>query len=166
MAAEIAEVAHTHPHLQQHLQQAQQQISQLEQLFARQREAFRANPMPAASQRLQWLKALSQMLSSEREALIKAISQDFSNRSTDETLLAEIMPCLQNIHYASKNLKKWMNPSRRAVGLAFQPAAARVIYQPLGVIGVIVPWNYPLFLAMGPLIGALAAGNRVMIKMS
>ncbi|MDO9323237.1 MAG: coniferyl aldehyde dehydrogenase [Pseudomonas sp.] len=166
MAAEIAEIAHAQPHLQQHLQQAQQQISQLEQLFAGQREAFRANPMPTAEQRLQWLKALSQMLSSEREALIKAICQDFSNRSTDETLLAEIMPSLQNIHYACKNLKKWMKPSRRAVGLAFQPASARVIYQPLGVIGVIVPWNYPLFLAMGPLVGALAAGNRVMIKMS
>ena len=159
MAAEIA-------HLQHHLQQSQQQISQLEQLFAGQRAAFRSHSMPSAEQRLQWLKALGQMLSSEREALIKAISQDFSNRSADETLLAEIMPSLQNIHYASKNLKKWMKPSRRAVGLAFQPAAARVVYQPLGVVGVIVPWNYPLFLAMGPLIGALAAGNRAMLKMS
>ncbi len=153
-------------HLQQHLQQSQQQIDQLEQLFARQREAFRANPMPSAEQRIQWLKALSQMLSGNQEALIKAINQDFSNRSADETLLAEIMPSLQGIHYASSRIKKWMKPSRRSVGMAFQPAAAKVIYQPLGVIGVIVPWNYPLFLAMGPLVGALAAGNRVMIKMS
>ncbi|EXF43243.1 aldehyde dehydrogenase [Pseudomonas sp. BAY1663] len=59
-----------------------------------------------------------------------------------------------------------MKPSRRRVGLAFQPASAHVLYQPLGVIGIIVPWNYPLYLAFGPLIGALAAGNRVMIKMS
>ena len=153
-------------HLQQHLQQSQQQIDQLEQLFARQREAFRANPMPSAEQRIQWLKALSQMLSDNQEALIKAISQDFSNRSADETRLAEIMPSLQGIHYASSRIKKWMKPSRRSVGMAFQPAAAKVIYQPLGVVGVIVPWNYPLFLAMGPLVGALAAGNRVMIKMS
>jgi len=153
-------------HLQQHLQQSQQQIDQLEQLFARQREAFRANPMPSAEQRIQWLKALSQMLSGNQEALIKAINQDFSNRSADETRLAEIMPSLQGIHYASSRIKKWMKPSRRSVGMAFQPAAAKVIYQPLGVIGVIVPWNYPLFLAMGPLVGALAAGNRVMIKMS
>ncbi|EPN14144.1 aldehyde dehydrogenase, partial [Pseudomonas syringae pv. actinidiae ICMP 18804] len=56
--------------------------------------------------------------------------------------------------------------SRRRVGLMFQPASAKVVYQPLGVIGVIVPWNYPLFLATGPLIGALAAGNRVMLKLS
>jgi len=59
-----------------------------------------------------------------------------------------------------------MKPSRRAVGMAFQPAVARVVYQPLGVVGVIAPWNYPLYLAIGPLVGALAAGNRVMIKMS
>lgn len=153
-------------HLQQHLQHSQQQIDQLQQLFARQRDAFSANPMPSAEQRMQWLKALSQMLSSHQDALIKAINQDFSNRSADETLLAEIMPSLQGIHYACGQLKKWMKPSRRSVGLAFQPAAAKVVYQPLGVVGVIVPWNYPLFLAMGPLVGALAAGNRVMIKMS
>ena len=59
-----------------------------------------------------------------------------------------------------------MKPSRRSVGLQFMPAAAKVVYQPLGVVGIIVPWNYPLFLAIGPLTGALAAGNRVMIKMS
>ena len=153
-------------HLQQHLQQSQQQIDQLQQLFARQRDAFRANPMPSAEQRIQWLKALSQMLSSHQDALIKAINQDFSNRSADETLLAEIMPSLQGIHYACSHIKKWMKPSRRSVGMAFQPASAKVIYQPLGVVGVIVPWNYPLFLAMGPLVGALSAGNRVMIKMS
>ncbi|HAQ25810.1 MAG TPA: coniferyl-aldehyde dehydrogenase, partial [Pseudomonas sp.] len=78
----------------------------------------------------------------------------------------EIMPSLHGIHYARRRLRKWMKPSRRSVGLAFQPASARVLYQPLGVVGIIVPWNYPLYLAIGPLIGALAAGNRVMLKMS
>ncbi len=149
-----------------YLQQSQQQISQLESLFQRQREAFRANPMPSAEQRIQWLKSLRELLFTEQDALIAAISQDFSNRSADETRLAEIMPSLHGIHYSAKRLKKWMKPSRRGVGLAFQPASAKVVYQPLGVVGVIVPWNYPLFLAIGPLVGALAAGNRVMIKMS
>ncbi|MGF6693615.1 coniferyl aldehyde dehydrogenase [Metapseudomonas resinovorans] len=149
-----------------YLQQSQQQISQLETLFQRQREAFRANPMPSADQRIQWLNALRDLLLAEKQALIDAISQDFSNRSANETLLAEIMPSLHGIHYAAKRLKKWMKPSRRGVGLAFQPASAKVVYQPLGVVGVIVPWNYPLYLAIGPLVGALAAGNRVMIKMS
>ncbi|MNF39463.1 Coniferyl aldehyde dehydrogenase [compost metagenome] len=149
-----------------YLQQTQQQISQLESLFQRQREAFRANPMPSADQRIQWLSSLRELLFSEQEALIAAISQDFSNRSANETLLAEIMPSLHGIHYVAKRLRKWMKPSRRSVGMAFQPASAKVVYQPLGVVGVIVPWNYPLYLAIGPLVGALAAGNRVMIKMS
>ncbi|KAE9650678.1 coniferyl aldehyde dehydrogenase [Pseudomonas sp. PB106] len=149
-----------------YLQTLQQPLEELSQLFDAQRAAYAANPMPAAAQRQQWLKALRDLLSSERQALIEAISKDFSNRSADETLLAELMPSLHGIHYASRHLKGWMKPSRRKVGMAFQPAAAKVIYQPLGVVGVIVPWNYPLYLAIGPLVGALAAGNRVMLKLS
>jgi coniferyl-aldehyde dehydrogenase len=138
----------------------------LERLFDRQRRAFAANPMPAAEQRRQWLDALRQLLSEERQTLIEAISADFGHRSADETLLAELMPSLHNIHYARRHLKKWMRASRRSVGMAFQPASAKVVYQPVGVVGVIVPWNYPLYLAIGPLVGALAAGNRVMLKLS
>ena len=146
--------------------QDSQALDQLQNLFNAQRRAFVANPMPPAGQRQQWLKALRDLLSDERQALIYAISQDFSHRSADETLFAELMPSLHGIHYASKHLKGWMKPSRRAVGIAFQPASAKVIYQPLGVVGVIVPWNYQLYLAIGPLVGALAAGNRVMLKLS
>lgn len=146
--------------------QESQALDHLQDLFEAQRRAYAANPMPPAAQRRQWLKALRDVLSNERQALINAISQDFSHRSADETLFAELMPSLQGIHYASKHLKGWMKPSRRAVGIAFQPASAKVIYQPLGVVGVIVPWNYPLYLAVGPLVGALAAGNRVMLKLS
>jgi len=146
--------------------QDSQALDQLQDLFDAQRRAYAANPMPPAGQRQQWLKALRDLLSDERQALINAISQDFSHRSADETLFAELMPSLHGIHYASKHLKGWMKPSRRAVGIAFQPASAKVIYQPLGVVGVIVPWNYPLYLAIGPLVGALAAGNRVMLKLS
>ena len=154
----VADIAHLH--------HSQQQIDQLQAAFQRQRSAFAGNPLPSLEQRRLWLKALLELLRSEQQALIDAISADFSNRSADETLLAEIMPSLHGIHYASRRLGKWMKPSRRQVGLAFQPASARVLYQPLGVVGVIVPWNYPLYLAIGPLVGALAAGNRVMIKMS
>lgn len=140
--------------------------SELEQVFATQRTAFAANPMPTAGQRLQWLSSLHDLLCAQQQALIDAISSDFSHRSADETLLAELMPSLFGIKDARKHLKRWMKPSRRKVSLAFQPASARVVYQPLGVVGIIVPWNYPLFLAIGPMIGALAAGNRVMLKLS
>jgi coniferyl-aldehyde dehydrogenase len=149
-----------------YLQQNQQQIDALEPLLAAQRAAYRANPMPSAEQRRAWLKSLRELILGEKQTLVDAVSSDFSNRAASETLLAEIMPSLHGIDYASKRLGKWMKPSRRHVGLAFQPASARVVYQPLGVVGIIVPWNYPLYLAFGPLIGALAAGNRVMIKMS
>ncbi|MCW8195109.1 coniferyl aldehyde dehydrogenase [Proteobacteria bacterium 005FR1] len=135
-------------------------------LLDTQRTAFRANPMPSLGERREWLEKLRGLLTSEQQQIIGAISADFSNRSADETLLAELMPSIQGIRYASKNLKKWMKPEKRAVGPAFQPAKAKVVYQPLGVVGIIVPWNYPLFLAIGPLTAALAAGNRVMIKMS
>ncbi|MEE8876979.1 coniferyl aldehyde dehydrogenase [Pseudomonas helleri] len=141
-------------------------MDDLHSLFALQRKAYTAHPLPPIAQRQQWLKSLRVLLSREREVLIDAISQDFSHRSPDETLLAELMPSLQGIDYTLKHLKRWMKPSSRHVGVMFQPASAKVVYQPVGVVGVIVPWNYPLYLAMGPLIGALAAGNRVMLKLS
>jgi len=142
------------------------EMAALSRVLTRQRRAFAQNPMPSAAQRIEWLKALRQMLKTQQEALVQAIGQDFGNRSADETRLAEIMPSILGIRHACAHVKKWMKPERRSVGIAFQPASARVFYQPLGVIGVIVPWNYPLMLAIGPLVGALSAGNRVMLKIS
>eukprot|EP01133_Synstelium_polycarpum_P001595 gene1595-1856_t len=107
--------------------QDSQALDQLQELFDAQRQAYAANPMPPAAQRQQWLKALRELLSDERQALINAISSDFSHRSADETLFAELMPSLHGIHYASKHLKGWMKPSRRAVGIAFQPASAKLL---------------------------------------
>ena len=138
----------------------------LDAMFAAQRQAFTANPMPPAAQRRQWLGSLREALLGERQALIEAIDADFGGRSADETLMAELLPSVQGLRHAERHLQRWMRPQRRTVGLAFQPASARVQYQPLGVVGIIVPWNYPLFLAIGPLTCALAAGNRVMLKLS
>ncbi|MCW2268686.1 MULTISPECIES: coniferyl aldehyde dehydrogenase [Pseudomonas] len=141
-------------------------LEELTAQFSAQRQAFAGNPMPPLAQRRQWLKSLRQLLLSQQDALIQAISEDFSGRSADETRLAELMPSIQGLHHAERHTKQWMKDSPRKVGLAFQPASAKVLYQPLGVVGIIVPWNYPLFLAIGPLTGALAAGNRVMLKLS
>ncbi len=138
----------------------------MDRIFEAQQSAFRRNPMPSALERIDNLNRLKQSLLKNQEKIISAINQDFSCRSRDETILAEIFPSVECIRYAVRRIKKWMKPSRRHVSMLFQPAKAKVIYQPLGVIGVIVPWNYPLYLAAGPLIGALAAGNRVMIRMS
>ena len=149
-----------------HLHDASLQPDDLQSLLDKQRQAYAAHPFPPLAQRQQWLKSLRQLLSREREVLIDAISQDFSHRSPDETLFAELMPCLHSIEYTLTHLKRWMKPSSRRVGMMFAPASAKVMYQPLGVVGIIVPWNYPLYLAIGPLVGALAAGNRVMLKLS
>lgn len=140
--------------------------TELDRIFAAQQAAFARHPMPGAARRIAHLKRLKHVLRRYQERIVAAIDGDFGCRSRDETLLAEMLPSVEGIHFAQKRVKKWMRPARRRVGLLFQPAKARVIYQPKGVVGVIVPWNYPLYLGIGPLVGALAAGNRVMIKMS
>ena len=82
-------------------------------------------------------------------------------------MFAEIFASLDGLHDARKRLARWMRPRRRSVDALLYPGARnRLIPQPLGVVGVIVPWNYPIFLSFGPLTGAFAAGNRAMVKMS
>jgi coniferyl-aldehyde dehydrogenase len=141
-------------------------ISYLDRVFESQKQAFARNPMPSAEERIEKLKKLRQALVKYRNDIAEAIDGDFSCRSKDESLIAEIIPTIEAINYTVKRVKKWMKPSRRKVGILFQPARARVYYQPKGVVGIITSWNYPVYLSMGPLIGVLAAGNRAMIKMS
>lgn len=144
----------------------QTKTTELERIFESQRQAFAQNRLPPAKQRIEHLKRLNKVLAENQEAIIAAIDTDFSCRARDETLLAELLPSVEGIRYAARRVKKWMQPARRHVGILFQPAKARIIYQPLGVVGIVVPWNYPLYLAVGPLTAALAAGNRAMIKTS
>ena len=139
---------------------------QLETLLNTQKTAFRQTPMPTAQQRIRNLDRLHNALLDYKDRLIASISNDFGNRAESETLLAEILPLLEGIAYNRARLGKWMKPQRRHVPLTLQPASVKVLYQPLGVIGIVVPWNFPLFLGLSPLIGALAAGNRAMIKTS
>lgn len=132
----------------------------------RQNKAFLNLPYPAAAERRKRLETLKTMLKDNRDAICEAIDQDFSGRSSIDTLLADFLPSMMGITDAIRHLSGWMKPKRKIVPMVFQPASARVLPQPLGVIGIIVPWNYPLYLAIGPLVAALAAGNSAMIKMS
>lgn len=141
-------------------------LEELRRIFDRQRETYAADPMPPAEQRREHLQTLKQLLLRHHEAIIQAIEADFSARSPNETLVAELLPCIEHVAYMQRRLGRWMRPSRRGVPLQFQPARARVVYQPLGVVGIMVPFNYPLNLGIVPLVGALAAGNRAMLKMS
>lgn len=112
------------------------------------------------------LKALQRMLTEQREALAAAIDADFGGRSPQETDMLELFPSHSNLKHALSHTPRWMRGTRGWANFWLMPGRRAVVPQPLGVVGVIAPWNYPLFLAVGPLTDALAAGNRVMIKVS
>lgn len=141
-------------------------MTALEREFSRHREAFAREPFPAASDRLSRLRALEALVRDHASQWAEAISRDFGHRSRHETQLLEIFPALEAVRHARRHLRQWMRPERRPTSLWFRPAASSVVPQPLGVAGIVVPWNYPLYLAVGPLVAALAAGNRAMVKMS
>ena len=138
----------------------------LKNTFEQLKRQHQGEPYPSRASRDEDLRRLKRLLLDNQEDIKSAISEDFGYRSPYETEFAEIYPALKSISYTRKSLAEWLAPSKRGVDIWFKPAKATVMYQPLGVVGIIVPWNYPLFLALGPLIGALAAGNRVMLKMS
>lgn len=148
------------------LPEKNQEIERINTLFAQQKAAYRAHPMPSSTERRADLQRLKDGILKYKNELADAIYQDFSCRSKDETMVAEVMTAVQGINFAMKRLKKWMKPSKRHVSMLFAPSHNKVMYQPLGVVGIVVPWNYPLQLAVLPLMTALAAGNRAMIKMS
>ncbi|KZY30675.1 coniferyl-aldehyde dehydrogenase [Oleiphilus sp. HI0043] len=148
------------------ISESKKQIQRMNQIFSEQKAAFRKNPMPSYQERVANLKKLRSMLLDNQDEIIETISSDFSNRSADETKLAELMTTIHGIDYNIKNLKSWMSKDKKKISPLFQPATGFVQYQPLGIIGIISPWNYTVSLSMGPLVAALAAGNRSMIKMS
>ena len=138
----------------------------LPEIFANQRSGFTAAPFPSASERRANLQRLLNALLKNQEELASAIDRDFGGRSRDEVLFSEIYVAANAIRHARGHVHGWMAARRRQVGWPLLPASAWIMPQPLGVVGIIVPWNYPVFLSMAPLAGALAAGNRVMLKLS
>lgn len=139
---------------------------EMEQLLFKQKAAFLKAPMPSAKQRRDNLDRLRRAIVNYKDELVAAVNNDFGNRSEAETMLAEVFALLDSISYNRKNLKKWMKPERRHVPLTMMTSTAHVIRQPLGVIGIVVPWNFPIFLCLSPLVSALASGNRAILKMS
>lgn len=141
--------------------------SPLDAVLALQRNAYLAHPVPTLAERTADLRTLQRFVREHKEALCDAISADYGHRSRHETLLAEVFPVVDGIDHVIKQLRGWMKPQRRVVDWRnFLGASNRVIPQPLGVVGVIVPWNFPLNLSLVPLTCIFAAGNRAMVKMS
>ncbi|MBZ5590817.1 MAG: coniferyl aldehyde dehydrogenase [Acidobacteriia bacterium] len=141
-------------------------VSSLEAVFVQQRSAFSRHPYPTAVERRAQLDRLIQAILAHQDEIAAALDRDFGGRCLAEVRYSEIFVSLQSLRHAKRHLKKWMKRRRAPVALALQMAKAWVMPQPVGVVGIVVPWNYPLFMTMGPIAGALAAGNRVMLKLS
>jgi coniferyl-aldehyde dehydrogenase len=142
-------------------------VTQLHEALALQRKAYFAHPVPTLEERKADLRTLERFIRENTDDICAAISADYGHRSKHETLMAEIFPAVDGVADALKHLKGWMRVQRRHVDWrAFFGARNRVIPQPLGVVGVIVPWNFPINLSIVPLTAIFAAGNRAMVKMS
>jgi coniferyl-aldehyde dehydrogenase len=134
--------------------------------FTELRAQFEQEAFPSIKTRRARLKSIRDLLDEYTERLCQVISEDFGYRSHHETKLTEIYPILNQLNFTLEHLPLWLQEEHRPIDLFFQSAKAKVIHVPLGVVGIVTPWNFPLLLAFSPLITALAAGNLVMVKMS
>ena len=138
----------------------------LESLLSSQSAAFQADINPPLAVRLDRLARLDAMLERDADHLASQIALDFGCRSKAEITIAETLTVQSGIRHARRHLKRWMAPKRVATGLRYLPGRCQLRPQPLGVIGILSPWNYPLLLTLSPLVGVLAAGNRAILKPS
>ena len=138
----------------------------LRSLFDAQRDAYAREPYPSLTLRHDRLARLAALIEKHEQEIVAAIGADFGTRPAQETRLAELFVIAAGIRHARRNLSRWMAQQRVPTPLYLWPGRSRLLRQPLGVVGVISPWNYPVQLALLPVLAALAAGNRVMLKPS
>ena len=147
--------------------QNNQNYEMLESSFQAQRASFLDSSTETLQERKQHLLNLKNLLTENKEAISDAICQDYGNRSKFETLFAEMVVVTDDIKNTIGHLKKWTKVQRRHIDKTLYIGAQnRVIPQPLGVVGLIIPWNFPINLSFSGLSAAFAAGNRAMVKMS
>lgn len=142
------------------------EIERMQQVLERQRRAFNAQPYVSIKERQTNLKRLIDALKRYQTPIVEALQADFGGRAAFETLQIEVLGPVLHARHAIAHLRGWMKPQRRSTELLFFGNRAWVEYQPKGVVGIVGTWNFPLYLTLGPLITALAAGNRAMIKVS
>jgi coniferyl-aldehyde dehydrogenase len=140
--------------------------NEAQRVFKLQREAYLREPYPSLQERKARLDALERILLENVDAIVEAIAQDFGHRCAEESKILEIFPVIDGLRHTKKKLRTWMKPQRRPISWLFATGSNRLIPQPKGVVGIVSPWNYPLFLTLSPLVSVLAAGNRAMIKMA
>jgi len=141
-------------------------LNSLRAVFDRQKSAFSRCAPLSIEKRVEALSHLLQSIVNHQDELIVAVSADFGQRPVAETRILEFFPLIDEIRFIKRNLRRWMRPRSVAANWQFLPSRARIIYQPLGVVGVIGAWNYPILLTLSPLANALAAGNHVIVKPS
>lgn len=142
------------------------QTSNAVKAFEHLKTAYRKQPYISYETRKQTLRQIEKILLENDQEICEAVSKDFGHRSVHETKFMEIAGVVLGVRYTLKRLKKWMKPKKRHVSMIFMGGKNRVIPQAKGIIGIVAPWNFPLFLVLSPLTGAVAAGNRAMIKMA
>jgi coniferyl-aldehyde dehydrogenase len=140
----------------------------LNELLACQREAFAADPNPGVHLRIDRLNRAIDLLLKHQKEICDAAEADYGRRPAMVTRVADVFPALMALKYARSHVRRWMRPQRRRVGFPMSAPGMRatIDYQPLGVVGVISPWNFPVNLSFGPLAGILSAGNRCLLKPS
>ena len=141
----------------------------LNEILEKQKKAhLREGPLSVET-RKEWIDRCIALLIKYQNEIAEAISEDFGHRSTESSLLADVAGSIGSLKSAKENIKKWVKPEKRKVTpsiLGLLGAKLRLEYQPLGTVGVISPWNFPVTLTFGPLGSIFAAGNRAMIKPS
>lgn len=142
------------------------ELARMQRIFERQRAAFAEERYPDYGTRVARLQSLVDAVEEYQDRLAAAMNEDFGGRSFDESVMLDCLVPIKEAKAAKRSLRRWMKPERRSVGLALMGTRARLLPQPKGVVGIISAWNYPVHLALAPLVPALAAGNRAMIKMS
>ena len=137
-------------------------------VLAKQRAAFTAAMPEGHAIRRDRIDRAIALLVDHKDAFAKAVSADFGHRSTEQTLMTDIMPSVGALKHARKHFEAWSRDEKRKAmfPLGLLGAKAKVVYQPKGVVGVIAPWNFPIGMVMVPMAGILAAGNRAMVKPS
>jgi coniferyl-aldehyde dehydrogenase len=142
------------------------QIERMKALLTAQKAAFRAERHRPLDKRKADLDRVADLCRTHADAIAEAISRDFGNRAKQESVIAEIAFVIQDAGHAKKHLGKWSKPRKVGVPMTLMPGSAMIRREPKGVVGIVSPWNYPFQLAMAPLVAALAAGCRAMIKPS
>lgn len=135
-------------------------------ILEKQRAAFQRAGAPSYEQRMEAIEKVRSQVKKYVDEIADAISADFGNRAKQESVMAEVFVTLSSIKHTRKHLKKWMKDKKAPIDLQYRPGRGKIHYQPLGVVGIISPWNYPFQLAILPIVQALSAGNRVMLKPS